>query len=89
MALTGITDSSLSLLVGGSCVSPPPAMRAISFVGATLVAFEVRWTPSQAQMLVPSTVASFCKGDSSGPKNSRIFKILASEVRALINVYKL
>jgi hypothetical protein len=44
--LTGITDSSLALLVTGSCVSPPPAMRAISFVAATLVAFEVRCTPS-------------------------------------------
>jgi len=81
VVLTGITDSSLALLVTGSCVSPPPAMRAISFV-ATLVAFEVRWTPSPAQMLVPSTVASSCKGDSSGPKNSRIFRILASKVRA-------
>ncbi len=80
--LTGITDSSLALLVTGSCVSPPPAMRAISFVAATLVAFEVRCTPSPAQMLVPSTVASSCKGDSSGPKNSRIFRILASENRA-------
>ncbi len=81
VVLTGITDSSLALLAAGSCVSPPPAMRAISFV-ATLVAFEVRWTPSPAQMLVPSTVASSCKGDSSGPKYSRIFRILASEVRA-------
>ncbi len=44
--------------------------------------FEVRWTPSPAQMLVSSMVASSCKGDSSGPKNSRIFRILASEVRA-------
>ncbi len=65
VVLTGITDSSLALLVAGSCVSP-------HFVAATLVAFEVRWTPSPAQMLVPSTVASSCKGDSSGPKNSRI-----------------
>jgi hypothetical protein len=56
VALTGITDSSLALLVAGSCVSPPPAMCAISFVAAILVAFEVRWTPSPAQMLVPSTV---------------------------------
>ncbi len=38
VALTGITDSSLALLVVGSCVSPPPAMLAISFVAATLVA---------------------------------------------------
>jgi hypothetical protein len=51
VTLTGITDSSLALLVAGSCVSPPPAMRAISFVAATLVAFEVRWTPSPAQIL--------------------------------------
>ena len=82
VVLTGITDSSLALLVAGSCVPPLPAMCTISFVAATLVAFEVRWTPSPAQMLVPSTVASSCKGDSSGPKNSRIFRILASEVRA-------
>ncbi len=39
VALTGITDSSLALLVGGSCVSPLPAMRSISFVATTLVAF--------------------------------------------------
>ncbi len=32
--------------------------------------------PSPAQMLVPSTVVSSCKGDSSGPKNSSMFKIL-------------
>jgi hypothetical protein len=53
-----------------------------SLVAATLVALEVKWTPSPAQMLVPSTVASSCKGDSSGPKNSRMFKIFASEVSA-------
>ncbi len=52
VVLTGITDSSLALLVAGSCVSPQPGMRAINFVAATLVAFEVRWTPSLAQMLV-------------------------------------
>jgi hypothetical protein len=57
-------------------------MAFISFVAATLVAFEVRWTPSPAQMLVPSTVASSCKGDSSGPKNSIMFMIFASEVRS-------
>ncbi len=65
VTLTGITDSNLALLVAGSCVSPPQEMCAISFVAATLVAFEVRWTPSPAQMLVPSTVASSCKGDSA------------------------
>jgi hypothetical protein len=27
VVLTGITDSSLALLVAGSCVSPPPEMR--------------------------------------------------------------
>jgi hypothetical protein len=80
LVLTGIT-SSLALLVAGSCVSPPP-MLFISFVAATLVALEVKWTPSPAQMLIPSIVASSCKGDSSGPKNSRMFKILASEVSA-------
>ena len=52
VTLTGTTDSNLALLVAGSCVSPPPAMCAISFVATTLVAFEVRWTPSPAQMLV-------------------------------------
>ncbi len=46
-------------------------------------ALEVRWTPSPAQMLVPSTVVRSCKGDSRGPKNSRIFKILASELKGL------
>ncbi len=58
VTLTGITDSNLALLVASSCVSPPPAMRAISFVAATLVAF-----------------------DSHGPKNSRMLRIFASEVR--------
>jgi hypothetical protein len=82
VVLTGITDSSLALLVAVSCILPPLAMRAISFVAATLVAFEVRWTPSRAQMLVPLTVTSSCKGDSSGQKNSRICRILAYEVRA-------
>jgi hypothetical protein len=81
VTLTGITDSSLALLVAGSCVSPPPTMCAISFVAATLVAFEVRWTPSPAQMLVSPTVDSSCKGDPRGPKNSRMLRIFASEVR--------
>jgi hypothetical protein len=82
LARTGITDSILALFVAGSCVSLPPMMTFISLVAATLVAFEVKWTPSPAQMLVPSTVASSCKGDSSGPKNSRMIMIFASEVRA-------
>ncbi len=82
LARTGITDSSLALFVAGSCVSLPPMMTFISLVAATLVAFEVKWTPSPAHMLVLSTVASSCKGDSSGPKNSRMFMIFASEVRA-------
>ena len=56
LARTGITDSSLALFVAGSCVSLPPMMTFISLVAATLVAFEVKWTPSPAQMLVPSTV---------------------------------
>jgi hypothetical protein len=80
LARTGITDSSLARFVAGSCGSLPPMMAFISLVAATLVAFEVKWTPSPAQMLVPSTVASSCKGDSSGPKNSIIFMIFASEV---------
>ncbi len=73
LALTGITDSSLALFVAGSCVSLPPTMTFISLVAATLVAFEVKWTLLLAQMLVPSTVASSCTGDSSGPKYSRMF----------------
>jgi hypothetical protein len=76
VVFTGITDSSLALLLAGSAISLPPTMLAISFMAATLVALEVRWTPSQAQMLVPSTVVKSCKGVSSGPKNSRTFKIL-------------
>ena len=52
----GTTDSSLALLFTGSPSSPPPARSAISFLAATLLAFEVRCTPSPAQMLVPSTV---------------------------------
>jgi hypothetical protein len=82
LALTGITDSSLALFVAGSCVSLPPTMFFISLVAATLVVLEVKWTPSLAQMLVLSTVASSCKGDSNGPKNSRMFMIFASEVSA-------
>jgi hypothetical protein len=73
LVLTGIINSSLTLLLAGSCASPPPAMFFISFVAATLVALEFKWTPSPAQMLVLSTVASSCKGDLSGPKNSRMF----------------
>ncbi len=68
IVLTGITDSSLALLLAGSAVSPP-MMQAIISMAATLVALEVRCTPSPAQMLVPSTVVSSCKGDSSGPKS--------------------
>jgi hypothetical protein len=77
--LTGITDSSLARLLAGSAVSPPMTY-AIIFLAATLVAFEVRCTPSPAQMLVPWTVVSSCKLDSSGPKNSNTFRILASAV---------
>ncbi len=68
LALTGMTDSSLALLVAGSCVSLPPAMLFISLAAATLVAFEVKWTPSLAQMLVPSTVAKSCKGSHADQK---------------------
>ncbi len=69
----------LARLLAGLAVSPPMTY-AISFLAATLVAFEVRCTPSPAQMLVPSTVVSFCKGGSSRPKNSSTFGILASAV---------
>jgi hypothetical protein len=80
LARTGITDSSLARFVAGSCCSLPPLMVFISLLAATLVAFEVRWTPSPAQMLVPSTVDSSCKGDSSGPKNSIMFRTFAFAV---------
>jgi hypothetical protein len=79
--LTRITDSSLALLLAALAVSPP-MMQAIIFMAATLVALEVRCTLSPAQMLVPSTVVSSCKGDSSGPKNSSMFRILASVVQS-------
>jgi hypothetical protein len=46
----------------------------------TLVALEVRCTPSPAQMLAPSTVVRSCNGDSRGPKNSSTLRILASAV---------
>jgi hypothetical protein len=80
--LIGITDSSLTRLLTGSAGSAvsPPMTYAIIFLAATLVAFEVRCTPSPTQMLVPSRVVSFCKVDSSGPKNSNTFRILASAV---------
>jgi hypothetical protein len=52
------------------------------FWATTLLALEVRWTPSPAQMLEPSTVVSSCKGDSSRPKNPSIFRMLASSVRS-------
>jgi hypothetical protein len=52
----GMMDSSLDLLFAGSPSSPPLARSAISFLAATRLAFDVRWTPSPAQMLVPSTV---------------------------------
>jgi hypothetical protein len=52
----GTMDSSRVLLFAGSPSSPPLARSAISFLAATLLAVDVRWTPSPAQMLVPSTV---------------------------------
>ncbi len=55
----GTKDSSLALLLAGSPSSPPLTRSAISFLAATLLALEVRWTPSPAQMLVPSTVVRF------------------------------
>jgi hypothetical protein len=59
---TGITDSSLACLLAGSPEDTPPlAMYTIIFMAATLVVLEVRWTPSPAQMLVPSTVVISCK----------------------------
>jgi hypothetical protein len=52
----GTTDSSLALLLAGLPSSPPLTRSAVSFLAATLLALEVRWTPSTAQILVPSTV---------------------------------
>ncbi len=52
----GTMDSSRDLLFAGSPSSPPVARSAISFLAATRLAFDVRRTPSPAQMLVPSTV---------------------------------
>jgi hypothetical protein len=56
---TGTTDSSRVRLAAGSPSWPPwpPCARsAMSFLAATLLAFEVRCMPSPAQMLAPSTV---------------------------------
>jgi hypothetical protein len=73
-------DSSLALLLTGSPSSPPLARSAISFLAATLLALEVRCTPSPAQMLVPSTVVRSCGGDSLESKKLRRFMILANPV---------
>jgi hypothetical protein len=75
--LTGITDSSLARLLAGSAVSPPMTY-AIIFLAATLVAFEVRCTPSPAQMLVPSTVVSYRRlwSEVFAPFNREMFMIL-------------
>ncbi len=81
-AWVGMTDSSRARLLAGLPPAPSVAMCCISFCDATLLALEVRWTPSPAHMLAPSTVVSSCKGDSSGPKNPSIFRILASDVRS-------
>ncbi len=45
----GTIDSSLVLLFACSPSSPPLARSAISFLAATLLALEVRWTPSPEQ----------------------------------------
>ncbi len=66
----GTTDSNLALLFTGSPSSPPPARSAISFLAATLLALEVRCTPSPAQMLVPSTVVRSWGRDSPEPKKT-------------------
>jgi hypothetical protein len=39
----------------------------ISLVAATLVVFEVRWTPSPAQMLVPTGPDAGTSGPDAGP----------------------
>ncbi len=79
----GMTDSSRARLFADSPPAPSVAMCCISFWATTLLALEVRWTPSPAQMLAPSTIVRSCKGDSSRPKNPSIFRILASDVCSL------
>jgi hypothetical protein len=76
----GTTDSNLALLLTGSPFSSPLARSAISFLAATLLALEVRCTPSPAQMLVPSTVVRSCGGDLPEPKKLSRFIILAKPV---------
>jgi hypothetical protein len=76
----GTTDSSFALLLSGSPSSPPLTRSAISFLAATLLALEVRWTPSPAQMLVPSTVVRSWGGDSPEPKKLSKFISLALPV---------
>jgi hypothetical protein len=79
---TGMTDRSRVRLAAGSPSSPPWARSAMSFLAATLLAFEVRWTPSTAQMLVPSTVVKSWGRDSQEPKKLRILSNLAFPVRS-------
>ncbi len=60
-----ITDSSLDLLLTGSSAPAPPSTISMSRRAATRVALDVRWIPSPAQMLVPSTVDVY-RGVHSG-----------------------
>jgi hypothetical protein len=78
----GMTDSRRVRLEAGSPSCPPWARSAISFLAATLLAFEVRWIPSPAQMLAPSTVVRSWGRDSQEPKNLRMLINLAFPVRS-------
>jgi hypothetical protein len=78
---TGINDSSRVRLEAGS-PWPPWARSAISFLAATLLAFEMRWIPSPAQMLAPSTAVRYWGEDSQEPKKPRMLINLAFPVRS-------
>jgi hypothetical protein len=83
-AWVGMTDSSRARLLAGSPPAPSVAMCCISFWAASPSPCW-RWRsggPHRRPRLAPSTVLSSCKGDSSGPKNPSIFRMLASAVRS-------
>ncbi len=72
-----MTYSSLVFLEAGSLSWPQLVRLAISFLVATLLALEVRWIQSPAQMLAPSTVVRSCGEDSPEPKKLRMLISLA------------
>jgi hypothetical protein len=81
-ARAGMTDSRRVRLEAGSPSCPPWARSAISFLASTLLAFKVRWIPSPAQMLAPSTVVRSWGRDSQEPKKLRMLINLAFPVRS-------